>query len=193
MRGVYATLALALVSSIHAAPLQKRIQQVIADSLTQWEQACINAGGGIRCNPLKVSAFSTLLIAPGPCEQQNAADQMIDLARELNNDAEMIRLAQIFRQQPRNSVCISPFPNLGYLNLFFSLLQSRSSIASKHLEIKNSRGYSIANSKESTTMSSRAVSPSDNLARFPSGSQACLRLVPALPTRRVKFPMACSW
>lgn len=51
-----------------------------------------------------MTAFSTLLAAPGPCEQQNAADQMIDLAKQLNNDAQMIELAQIFRQQPRNTV-----------------------------------------------------------------------------------------
>ena len=29
---------------------------------------------------------------------------MIDLAKKLNNDSEMIRLAQIFVQQPRNAV-----------------------------------------------------------------------------------------
>ncbi|KAF8750962.1 hypothetical protein RHS01_09028 [Rhizoctonia solani] len=35
--------------------------------------------------------------------QQDSADAMITLAKSLDNDAEMIRLAQIFRQQPRNS------------------------------------------------------------------------------------------
>jgi hypothetical protein len=44
-----------------------------------------------------------LLVAAGPCDQQNAADQMIDLAKSLNSDSKMIQLAQIFAQQPRNS------------------------------------------------------------------------------------------
>lgn len=29
---------------------------------------------------------------------------MIDLAKQLNNDADMIKFAQIFAQQPRNTV-----------------------------------------------------------------------------------------
>ena len=53
-----------------------------------------------------MTAFSTLLAAAGPCDQQNAADQMIDLAKQLKNDAQMIELAQIFSQQPRNTVSI---------------------------------------------------------------------------------------
>jgi hypothetical protein len=63
----------------------------------------IAAGGAQQCNPISVDAFSTLLAAPGPCKQQEAADKMIDLGRTLGNDAEMIRLAQIFAQQPRNT------------------------------------------------------------------------------------------
>lgn len=47
--------------------------------------------------------MATLLLNAGACDQQNAADTMIDLAKQLNNNAEMIRLAQIFAQQPRNS------------------------------------------------------------------------------------------
>lgn len=61
------------------------------------------AGGGLQCNPLSVTAFTTLLAAAGPCEQQDAADSMIDLAHQLNNNADMIRFAQLFAQQPRNS------------------------------------------------------------------------------------------
>ena len=64
------------------------------------------AGGGLQCNPVAVAAFSTLLAAPGPCEQQDAADNMIDLAKTLKNDADMIKLAQLFAQQPRNSVSL---------------------------------------------------------------------------------------
>jgi hypothetical protein len=62
------------------------------------------AGGATKCNPLSIAAFSTLLAAPGPCEQQNAADNMIDLAKTLKNNAQMIALTQIFAQQPRNTV-----------------------------------------------------------------------------------------
>jgi hypothetical protein len=69
--------------------------------------------------------MSTLLAAAGPCDQQNAADTMIDLAKQLDNDPEMIRLAQLFAQQPRNSpdslsipYCQSP-PNNAELNGLF--------------------------------------------------------------------------
>ena len=61
------------------------------------------AGGGQQCQPVSQTAFMTLLAAAGPCDQQNAADQMVDLAKQLNNDANMIKFAQIFAQQPRNS------------------------------------------------------------------------------------------
>src|SRR6185369_4701823 len=62
------------------------------------------AGGGQKCNPVSQIAFTSLLAAGKNCDQQDAADQMIDLAKQLNNDAEMIRLAQLFVQQPRNAV-----------------------------------------------------------------------------------------
>ena len=62
------------------------------------------AGGADQCNPLSITAFTTLLAAAGPCDQQNAGDQMIDLAKTLNNDADMIKFTQIFVQQPRNTV-----------------------------------------------------------------------------------------
>ncbi|KAF9462879.1 hypothetical protein BDZ94DRAFT_654465 [Collybia nuda] len=92
-----------IASIVHGAPLSKRIAQSIASATAKWEQACIAAGGAQRCNPVSVAAFSTLLAAPGPCEQQKAADNMIDLAKTLGGDADMIRLAQIFTQQPRNT------------------------------------------------------------------------------------------
>jgi len=84
-------------------PLRKRIAQVIADSLTLWEQACDAAGGGAQCNPLKIASFDTLLANAGVCDQQNQADKMIDLAKQLKNNSKMIQLTQIFMQQPRNS------------------------------------------------------------------------------------------
>lgn len=62
------------------------------------------AGGADQCNTVSQNAFSTLLAAGGNCDQQGAADDMIDLAKQLNNDPNMIRLAQIFAQQPRNAV-----------------------------------------------------------------------------------------
>jgi len=97
-----ATLALPVVLG-RPAPLVKRIAQTIADSTQPWVQACTAAGGSSQCNTISETAFSTLLAAAGPCDQQNSADQMIDLAKSLNNDAKMIQLAQIFAQQPRNS------------------------------------------------------------------------------------------
>ena len=51
-----------------------------------------------------MTAFTTLLAAAGPCDQQDSADAMIDLAKTLNNDADMIKFSQIFAQQPRNTV-----------------------------------------------------------------------------------------
>ncbi|KAH9847611.1 hypothetical protein C2E23DRAFT_787249 [Lenzites betulinus] len=84
-------------------PLNKRIAQVIADSTAKWEQACLAAGGAEKCNPVSVTAFTTLLAAAGPCDQQNSADAMIDLAKTLNNDADMIKFSQIFAQQARNT------------------------------------------------------------------------------------------
>lgn len=119
--------ALATAASVHGAPVHKRIAQVIADSTTKWEAACVSscrwpgpsylimsfqdaAGGGTQCNQVAVASFGTLLAAPGPCEQQNAADNMIDLAKTLSNNADMITFAQIFAQQPRNSVRIFPSP-----------------------------------------------------------------------------------
>ncbi|KAI6042038.1 hypothetical protein EDC04DRAFT_1077682 [Pisolithus marmoratus] len=97
-------------ASAGASPLGRRIAQVISESTIQWEQACSTAGGGLKCNPTAVAAFSTLLAAAGPCDQQNAADNMIDLAKTLDDDASMIRLAQIFAQQPRNSPTAQSIP-----------------------------------------------------------------------------------
>ncbi|TFK71327.1 hypothetical protein BDN72DRAFT_462375 [Pluteus cervinus] len=92
-----------VASSASAAPVHKRIAQVITEATAKWEQACLKAGGGQKCNPQSIASFDTLLIAPGPCEQQDQADNMIDLAHSLNNDPDMIRLTQIFAQQPRNT------------------------------------------------------------------------------------------
>jgi hypothetical protein len=97
--------ALLVIASVHAAPvmLNKRIEQTTIDAVTPWENACTAAGGGQQCNPIAVTAASTLLAAAGNCDQQNSADAMVTLAKTLNNNAQMITLAQIFAQQPRNS------------------------------------------------------------------------------------------
>ncbi|CCM02029.1 uncharacterized protein FIBRA_04105 [Fibroporia radiculosa] len=98
------TLLIALSAvAVHGLPFFKRIDQTIADSTTQWVAACNAAGGGSQCSTLSVNAFETLLIGAGVCDQQNAADSMITLAKQLNNNANMISLAQIFAQQPRNT------------------------------------------------------------------------------------------
>lgn len=97
---------------VQSAPLKqyKRIAQVISDSTTKWEAACDTAGGGSQCNSISVNAFSTLLAAASACAQQDAADQMIDLAKQLNNNVDMITFAQIFVQQPRNSPTAQAVP-----------------------------------------------------------------------------------
>jgi len=101
---VNALFVLSVLSFASAAPLlQARIAQNTVDAKTAWEQACVQAGGGTQCNPIAVNAAGTLLRGAGDCDQQDAADQMIDLAKQLGNDPEMIRLAQIFVQQPRNA------------------------------------------------------------------------------------------
>ncbi|EIM81086.1 uncharacterized protein STEHIDRAFT_150134 [Stereum hirsutum FP-91666 SS1] len=96
---------LAAVSASLAAParVQKRIAQTTSDSTKKWEAACDAAGGGAQCNTIAVNAFGTLLAAAGNCDQQDSADTMITLAKSLNNDADMIKFAQIFAQQPRNT------------------------------------------------------------------------------------------
>jgi len=97
-------LALTAAGSVTAAPahLSKRIAQVISDSTTKWEAACDTAGGGQQCNAIAVNAFGTLLAAAGACDQQNNADTMMDLSKQLNSP-DMIKFAQIFAQQPRNT------------------------------------------------------------------------------------------
>jgi hypothetical protein len=100
---VFALVLAASTISVSAFPLDKRIAQVITESTAQWEQACLKAGGAQQCNPLSITSFDTLLANAGDCDQQNAADKQIDLAKTLGNDPNMIRLTQIFAQQPRNS------------------------------------------------------------------------------------------
>jgi hypothetical protein len=98
-----AFIAAALIS-VQASPLlEKRIAQTIADSLTKWQAACLAASNNSpQCNELAVPAFTTLLAASGPCDQQDNADKLMDFSKQQNSQ-EMIALAQVFCQQPRNS------------------------------------------------------------------------------------------
>ncbi|KZS95125.1 hypothetical protein SISNIDRAFT_409029, partial [Sistotremastrum niveocremeum HHB9708] len=107
MRVTLFTSAVALSAlSASAMPLEKRIAQVIADSTKDWVAACQKAGGADKCSTVSVAAFQTLLAAGKNCDQQDAADSMVSLAKSLNAaapDPEMVRLAQLFVQQPRNA------------------------------------------------------------------------------------------
>lgn len=91
-----------------AVPMEKRIAQTIAESTAEWEQACIKAANKDKkdfqiCNPTSQKSFMTLLAAAGPCEQQDKGDDMIDLAKTFTDNEDMIRLTQLFVQQPRNA------------------------------------------------------------------------------------------
>lgn len=63
--------------------------------------------GSAQCNELSVNAFQTLLAGAGPCDQQNAADELVSYSKQLNSP-QMVALAQLFSQQARNAV--SPIP-----------------------------------------------------------------------------------
>jgi hypothetical protein len=58
---------------------------------------------------------------------------MVDLAKTLNNDADMIRLAQIFVQQPRNTVR-SPISFRSFINIYYAFI-NQSSNFDHHLSI----------------------------------------------------------
>jgi len=98
-------LAFSVAGSVTAAPttqLNRRIAQDISASTKKWEAACDTARGGDKCNQIAVKAFGGLLAGAGACDQQNSADDMMDLSKQLKSN-NMISLAQIFCQQPRNS------------------------------------------------------------------------------------------
>jgi hypothetical protein len=116
--------ALVAVSAAAAFPVEKRIAQTIADSTTLWVAACVRISSllpplqrslTLHAHRLKPVVDPSATQSPrtpsrpfSPAAEtvtkQDAADQMVDLAKTLNNDPDMIRLAQIFVQQPRNSV-----------------------------------------------------------------------------------------
>jgi hypothetical protein len=154
----FLTLALPLLAS--AVPLQKRIAQTIADSTTDWVAACEAAGGAGQCSTISVNAFTTLLAAAGPCDQQNAADTMVTLAKTLSNNADVIKFAQIFAQQPRNSVRPLSLSLLLPILPFISPHHKASNIARKLLRMPNLTVFSNANSKVMTPPFSSVASPS---------------------------------
>lgn len=80
------------------------------------------AGGGGQCNSMAVAAAETLLAAAGNCDQQNSADQFVTFAKTLSNPSQMISLAQIFVQQPRNTVSPCPLSS-AYLKQIYSFIQ----------------------------------------------------------------------
>jgi len=72
---------------------------------------------------------------------------MIDLAKQLNNDAQMIKLAQIFAQQPRNTVSViySTRSTIFFLKPVVSQVQKASSTVNKRQRTRNYRDCSNAN------------------------------------------------
>lgn len=94
---------LALALSASAAPFMKHI---VPNPTTQWEAACRSASNNSpQCSNIYVNVpSSTPLTTTNPCDQQNAGDTMVDFAKNLSGDtSEVVRLAQISVQQPRDS------------------------------------------------------------------------------------------
>ena len=97
---------------------------------------------------------------------------MVDLAKQLNNNAEMIQLAQIFCQQPRNTVSAIYLtrPRVFFLTAIFSHPRKASSTANKHPRTRSCRVCSSVNSLELTPRSLLAELQLGVQARFPSGN-----------------------
>ena len=89
--------------------LNKRAGQDLAAATAPWAAAC---GGAPECSWLAAAGSAALRADADACAQQDAADAMVAHALATGGDdadvAEMIRLAQIYAQQPRNTV--RPFP-----------------------------------------------------------------------------------
>jgi hypothetical protein len=90
--------------AISRESISKRVNQITADAITPWENAC-KAAGGKDCFTPAQNSFASLLAAADPCAQQDVADGLITFSKaNFPGNQELIRLAQIFRQQPRNSL-----------------------------------------------------------------------------------------
>ena len=124
------------------------------------------AGGGSQCNSIAVTAFGTLLAAAGACDQQNNADIMMDLSKKLNSQ-DMIKFAQIFCQQPRNTVRMIVLSRGG---LIFtrnpSPIPSVSSTVSKRRAMQSSMDSSNASSKAQILTTSPTARRSAARARY---------------------------
>ncbi|KAI0313310.1 hypothetical protein OF83DRAFT_1142091 [Amylostereum chailletii] len=106
---VYGLLSTFAVSAGLAFPLHPRISQIEGDATSAWQAACKSAGGGSQCNNLAVIASGSLSSFSPICAQQDAADNMVDLAKQLN-DPDTLSLAQIYVQQAHSSPDKSQFP-----------------------------------------------------------------------------------
>ena len=96
---------------------------------------------------------------------------MIDLAKQLKNNAQMITLAQIFAQQPRNSVSITLICPLAipFLKIVISQARKASSTVNKHPRTRSWRGYFNANLPGLSPRPLSAELQLGALARFLSG------------------------
>lgn len=106
------------VSHTLGAPI-RRVATPEPDATTAWMTQCQKSGGGKLassicpsdsythtgqyCVELSIDGLLALQANADPCNAQNVADRMVDLSKTLNNDVEMVRLAQIFVQQPHES------------------------------------------------------------------------------------------
>ncbi|TFK68361.1 hypothetical protein BDN72DRAFT_858441 [Pluteus cervinus] len=93
-----ALISASLIAMTYASPLSRGLN---SDSIAKWEQACVTAGGAGRCNLLSDS----LLSSDGICDQKHTANAMINLAKELGNNQNMIDLTQNF--VPKNSLVLT--------------------------------------------------------------------------------------
>ena len=60
--------------------------------------------GGSQCDYLAISGSASLSEFEAVCAQQDQADDMVDLAKQMNS-TDLIQLAQFYAQQPHSSVC----------------------------------------------------------------------------------------
>ncbi|KAG5222557.1 proline-rich protein [Salix suchowensis] len=100
--------SIVVVDIFQLAPTQHKIYRMpVLRHCPDEEQSVIvssqlKAGGTGKCNPVFQTAFTSPLATGSNCDQQNTTNSMVNLTKSLNNDPEMIRLAQLFVQQARN-------------------------------------------------------------------------------------------
>lgn len=106
-----ALFALVFITPSHALPLQlysrAGISQNSQDAIAPFKSLCNSLENGQRqprCNDFISRVQEGILAAANVCAQQDGADQLIDLAHSLNS-TELVKMAQLWMQQPRSSVC----------------------------------------------------------------------------------------